>query len=261
MRVVRFEIKRAFGCREFKIALLIGTVIAAVDIVSFYRMFSGVSKVVSQAWLGTDFYLPYSSLYVLLIPLLAALPYGGSYYRDVKSGYIKNILVKCSRGQYFFAKSIAVFLSAASAVMIPMTVDLIVCMGIYPMREPEKQLADAVFVSYSSIFYGAYAVSSVLYILCCIALDGILSGLLSILCICVSDNVNKYFSVVTFPFLAVSLLAMLLADNNENCWSVLMMLDPLQFEPRTANVCAFIAAVLCIVIMILNRKSERKEIL
>ena len=79
-----------------------------------------------------------NSLFYALLPILAALPYAGTYYEDIRTGYLKNILLHTSRRGYYMAKSFVVFVMAAITVMIPLLLDLMAVMTIYPLRMPER---------------------------------------------------------------------------------------------------------------------------
>ena len=138
--VIKFEFYRAFRSGGFYVALLLGTALAIGDIVLFHNAFRDTidTKVVMQTWIGTDYQFVTNSLFYALLPILAALPYAGTYYEDIKTGYLKNILLHTSRRGYYMAKSFVVFVMAAITVMIPLLLDLMAVMTIYPLRMPER---------------------------------------------------------------------------------------------------------------------------
>ena len=89
-RIMRFEFYRAFRSRGFYIALCAGIGVAVADILLFYQAFRQEisTKVFLQAWIGTDYQFVTNGLFYILLPVIAALPYAGSYYEDLKSGYL-----------------------------------------------------------------------------------------------------------------------------------------------------------------------------
>ena len=88
--VIKFEFYRAFRSGGFYVALLLGTALAIGDIVLFHNAFRDTidTKVVMQTWIGTDYQFVTNSLFYALLPILAALPYAGTYYEDIKTGYL-----------------------------------------------------------------------------------------------------------------------------------------------------------------------------
>ena len=125
-RIMRFEFYRAFRSRGFYIALCAGIGIAVADILLFYQAFRQEisTKVFLQAWIGTDYQFVTNGLFYILLPVIAALPYAGSYYEDLKSGYLKHILISTSRRSYYTAKAVVVFTMGAITVMIPLLIDM-----------------------------------------------------------------------------------------------------------------------------------------
>ena len=93
MNTIKFELYRAFHSRNFVISLLIGSLICALDLITFIVMFGFNGRYLIDAWIGTDFPFAFNVMFFALLPVLACLPYGGSLFYDVKTGYDKNICV------------------------------------------------------------------------------------------------------------------------------------------------------------------------
>ena len=123
-----FEVKRAMHGKNFAVSLLIGCFIALMDLCAFHTQYKGSNDMILlQAWIGTDFQFAYNSLFYVLLPVIACLPYAGSYYWDINSGYDKNILIKVSRKNYIVAKGAAVYISAFAAVVLPLLLSASLC--------------------------------------------------------------------------------------------------------------------------------------
>ncbi len=138
-RAIKFELSRAFRDKYFVISLLIGGIIVTLDIVTFYTQYIEPKNAsLIQAWIGTDFAFAYHSLYYILLPVIACLTYGGSYYMDMSTGYDKNILLRMKRSYYLLSKMIAVFVSAFLSVAIPLLANLFIVAGIYRNELPER---------------------------------------------------------------------------------------------------------------------------
>lgn len=58
--------------------------------------------------------------------LIAALPFGISFYRDRKAGVMKNICIRSGKRQYLLSKYAAVYISGGLAVTIPLVVDFMI---------------------------------------------------------------------------------------------------------------------------------------
>lgn len=209
--VIKFEFYRAFRSGGFYVALLLGTALAIGDIVLFHNAFRDTidTKVVMQTWIGTDYQFVTNSLFYALLPILAALPYAGTYYEDIKTGYLKNILLHTSRRGYYMAKSFVVFVMAAITVMIPLLLDLMAVMTIYPLRMPERLEFLSAGILDVNLFSGLYETNGALYALAFILLDGLFAGLLALVSVCVAERVESMFSAIVIPLLSISCGALL----------------------------------------------------
>ena len=108
MRVLRFEMTRAFRNKWLAVSIALGTLIGLADIwlnVSQYGFNRG--RALIQTWIGTDYQFAYNSLFYVLLPLIACFPYAGSCYQDQKTGYESSICIKTSRLSYMIAKEAA----------------------------------------------------------------------------------------------------------------------------------------------------------
>ena len=139
MRVLRFEMTRAFRNKWLAVSIALGTLIGLADIwlnVSQYGFNRG--RALIQTWIGTDYQFAYNSLFYVLLPLIACFPYAGSCYQDQKTGYESSICIKTSRLSYMIAKEAAVAASGAAAVACPLLIAMFIAAGIYPDKRPEK---------------------------------------------------------------------------------------------------------------------------
>ena len=228
--VIKFEFYRAFRSGGFYVALLLGTALAIGDIVLFHNAFRDTidTKVVMQTWIGTDYQFVTNSLFYALLPILAALPYAGTYYEDIKTGYLKNILLHTSRRGYYMAKSFVVFVMAAITVMIPLLLDLMAVMTIYPLRMPERLEFLSAGILDVNLFSGLYETNGALYALAFILLDGLFAGLLALVSVCVAERVESMFSAIVIPFAFYIMWSTVMMENNDGRFSVMEMLNPRQ---------------------------------
>ena len=180
MNTVKFEMYRAFHSRTFVISLLIGSIICALDLITFCVMVGPGGRYLVQAWIGTDYLFAYNQMFYILLPVLACLPYGGSLYTDVKNGYDKNICVKASRLNYAFAKSVSVFLSGFVSVCLPLVVNLFIAAGMYSNYVPERLNATSIALDDIYLFAAISDKNPAIYCLVYILVDSLFAGAMAL---------------------------------------------------------------------------------
>ena len=154
-------------------------------------------------WVGQDFSSAGASLFFLMLPLFAACPYAWSYLSERKSGYEKNMLTRTTRQRYFLAKYIAVFLSGAFVVVVPMVVNLMTVAAFVPAVSPDVQYdiyyAMPPTAMASRLFY-AHPWGFVAFRLFTAALFG---GLLAGSVVALSFFVRNRYAALLIPFLTL----------------------------------------------------------
>ena len=97
-RIFKLEIKRAFRNRLFAATLCVAFAICVwhfMENVWIWRMYVYSDTYPLSAyekWIGADNASVQPLLLYLIMPALCAIPYGRSFYFDVKSGYAAQIL-------------------------------------------------------------------------------------------------------------------------------------------------------------------------
>ncbi|MDD4414479.1 MAG: hypothetical protein PHR14_08050 [Oscillospiraceae bacterium] len=212
-QIFKNELRRAFTGIPFFIAIAIGTVIAFWQVIQYvipltefvndvhtYAGKPGLFPLsVFNKWIGAERTGLPSYLFFLVIPLLASLPYGDSYFQDRKTGYIRHILIRQNKVQYYVAKFIAVFLSGAVVVVIPLIINLGMSALILPSVLPEVSThTHAIYAHsmWSSLYYAHPYVYIGLYLL----LIFIFSGLWASISLSVSFFSGNRYVVLLFPF-------------------------------------------------------------
>lgn len=224
-----FEFRRGIKSRSFLISLLISLAIVLADFANFYKYSKGglYPNPVIEAWLGTDYKFAYNSMYYILLPILSALPYAASYYEDISSGYVRNILIKTSRKKYYISKYVSVFLIGAISVFIALFSSLILCMSFYPLMEPEKLLFLTSSGSGTSFMPELNNTHPTLFIMLYIILDSFFAGAIAVFSVCIGENVASSFSAVASPF-AVYIVTSAVLARPQNNLSLMYILNPQQ---------------------------------
>ena len=221
-RILKTELKKAFGNKLFLITLAIGLIIGFVsayqNISNYVRAASDnayrmeVSEVLFNPlyplfssftnWMGGDYQYPMTSLFYLLLPLMASLAFGWSFCMEKKSGYIKNVVIRTKKIHYFLAKYIAVFLSGGTVIAIPLIVNFLMVACFIPAYQPDIFYSIYYAMDYhflSELFYSI----PLLYVFYVIVLDFVFSGLVATVSMALTFFVKNRFAVVLLPFLSL----------------------------------------------------------
>ena len=268
--LLKMEFHRAFRSMSFRLSVLCGMIIAGIDFISFYGTYKILAdeKVVAQVWVGLDYQFAYNSMFFLLMPLFAAFAYGGSYFEDLRSGYIKNLLIKVSRKEYFCTKYFVTFVTGALTVAIPLILNLMACMSFFSLRLPEKLRGlhgganiDVKFLS--EIFYR----DTFMYCVIFIFIDMVFAGSIAVFAICIADFTDNLFSTVTVPFAFIVISSVIFVDleylgKTQSNLSIIHMINPLQevittgLTMATVPICMIIISLLWVCF-----KQRNKDIL
>ncbi len=194
-----------------------------------------------QSWILFDQLSNYRYILLWIFPIIATLPYGLSYYSDIKSGYIKQIATRTSMKTYTRAKYVATFISGGTVVVLPLILNFMLNATIIPLNKPFR-LGNLVVGKWflTDVFYD----HPLLYTLLKFMLVFIVAGLLSTVALLVSKYIYNMFSVFVTPFVVAFLLefSVYLTENHFVAFS---------YNLRAENVQGKDFAVLCIEIAVL----------
>lgn len=143
-------------------------------------------------------------IYLFVMPILAAIPYGTSYYSDCRSGYIKQLVTRVSDRSYHRAKYIANFVSGGLIFLVPAFINFVMTSWIYPIHNPSPLVAG---LHEYNLFYNLFYDIPYVYVIGCMVYYCIISGLLASIALLVSKYIDNYFSIIITPF-ALAFVAM-----------------------------------------------------
>jgi hypothetical protein len=261
MKIFRFEMKRAFVNTWFIISLAMGIAICVADCILFLKQHRDYNdNALIQMWIGTDYQFAYNSLFYILLPIIASLPYAGTCFSDIKSGYDRNICIKTSRLRYVTAKAVAVFASGASAVGIPLLVDLFICAGFCPDKLPDKLSFLYAGVIDCNLFPMLFALHPALYCIIFILLDSVFGGLTGLVAMSVARWSGSQFSAIMGPFALYLFTGVLFEGNGLGTWSALSMVNPTQnvvtYGYQIVTMCVALCVVPITMIYIWHRRRD-----
>lgn len=150
-------------------------------------------------WIGADVTSFQSSAFFFLLPLFVTLPYGWSLIGEIRSGYLKNMFVRISRRTYFFSKYIAVFISAALLIMIPLFFNFFVLALFLPALKIDNIYPYGI-LGERGMWSGIYYQNPFLYTIMYIVMDGIFAGLIACISVTISFFVKHKVTVLAVPF-------------------------------------------------------------
>lgn len=264
MKTIIFECKRAFREKSFYVSLFLSSLLVMVDLYLFWNEFgSDSNKVLIQAWIGTDYMYACNSLFYVLLPFFACLPYAGSYFADCKRGYDKNICVRVSRMEYLLGKVCAVFLTGFFTVAFPLLLNLFIASGLFPNYPVEKLEFMAAAIKDCHLFPLLFYQRPHLYALVFILIDGIIGGLMGLISLSIARFCNTLFSAIMIPFLIYIVTGVLFQSSTESGHlSLMQMANPMQSYVTTSQkLIMTLLVVLVITMWTTYNQSKRRDIL
>lgn len=218
--VLKIEIKKALCSRLFVITLIVATTITLVNAIQAiirYHETLQMDKVSQQMssilanpdlsmitlfnhWIGGDYVTVTSTLYFLLLPILAALPYGQSYYSERKTGYIKNIVSRTKKQYYHYAKFVAVFISGGIVIVVPLAINFLIVALYVPATTPDLFYDMYYMVIFPHMWANLLYTHPYVYVLLYLLLDFVFAGIISTLSLMCSYIVKNRFLVILIPF-------------------------------------------------------------
>ncbi len=220
-RLLQIELKKAFSNKLFWITLALGLLIVSISAAqNIGRYFWSLEAKQLQKellgegaynplyplsalynnWIGADYAAPMTSLYYILLPLLASLAYGWSYFTEKKSGYVKNVVTRIDKKKYYLAKYLAVFLAGGAVVAVPLLVNVLAVACVVPAYQPDMFYGMYYVMDYHYMIRLFYSMPA-LYVAYVLVLDFVFAGLIAVLSLALTFFVNNRFAVVLLPML------------------------------------------------------------
>lgn len=211
---LKTELKKAFNNKLFYLSLIINciiTIIAGIVSVLYSKKSFGMIHASENPWLPVNTLYQYwiaddmSSvapyIFYVLLPLTACLAYGWSYSTELRSGYIKNVLIRTTRKNYYISKFIATFLSGTCVAFIPILLNILVVACFIPAVKPD------IYYNFSYIHYSGIMLSKlffthpIMYLIAMTLLTSLFSGIYACLSLALSFFVKNKIAVTTVPFI------------------------------------------------------------
>ena len=219
-QVFKIELKRAFTSRGMFLALVIGIALAVyhcitqvlpmAETVAYCTSPEMLAKsrgtfypdVLYFTWLsGSMFLTPPTTLYYMILPILAALPFADSLFTDMKDGYIRNVCLRVEKKDYYIAKYVSVFLAGGVAAAAPLLLSFLLACMFLPAMKPEVNAGTLNSIRETSSFPWLYYNLPMVFVVLYIVINFVFSGLLACLGVVSSAYLGYRFLVLVTPFI------------------------------------------------------------
>lgn len=230
---IKIEFKRAFNNVYFYIAFAVAIGICIWHFIEnawplrryIYEGYYPLSAFTK--WIGGDNASLQPTLYYLIIPILCAIPYGRSFYLDVKSGFIVQMITRGEKKLYIASKFICSFVMGAVTSTVPLLFDFILTNMVLPAVIPQRgtglfPIVDNMIMS--ELFYTHPYIYVALYLL----MDALFFGLFNMIALWAVSFVNNGFWIVLMPFLSYMFIFSILQFINEERYAPMFFLRPSQ---------------------------------
>lgn len=210
--ILKEEVRRSLRSRGMALSLTLGGIISVAQVIQYqipkyqwnltmdmeaYPILYPSS--VADSWIaGSPAYLE-SFLYFLIVPILAVLPFGTSYFSDQASGFLKGLYTRASRMDYLTAKYTAAFVSGGLAVLLPLILNLLCAPVLLPNLTPQSVFPNN-GISAANLFYQLYFTYPILYIVLFLGLDFVMGGIWACVALACSFLSDYKIVVAVCPF-------------------------------------------------------------
>ena len=219
--ILRIELKKAFHNKMFYIGLGIATILSILsavynieiyytEMIAYNEMMSKESILINpnlplyslfNSWICEDFGSLATQAFFFLLPIFSVLGYGWSFFYEKKNGYIKNVITRTSKKNYFTSKYIATFLSGGVLCVVPVIFNFLLVSLFIPAVTPHVFYDIGWTVSAASMFSGLFFEKPFLYVCCRILLVFLYGGAFGLFSFGLSFFLNNRFAVLLCPFL------------------------------------------------------------
>ena len=204
------EIAKVFSGWEFIITFVLMCLISlasAISVISYdynAHIYSGTNPMLGVSsvytkWIGNDWNTWSSTLYFFVFPLVACMPGGLSLYREIKTNYNAQMLIRERKEIYYLHKYIAAFISGGSIVCLPVILNIAVVALRFPFRAPD--LNYDIFYKIQPFSFGSSMFYEYpwLYLIVRVAVIFVYAGLCAMLSVSISFICKNRYIILFVP--------------------------------------------------------------
>ncbi|WP_062105422.1 hypothetical protein [Bacillus niameyensis] len=221
-RLLKIELKKAIKNKFFLITLLTASLFALLSawyrIDSYFYFYHGGPNLMITGnpmieasslfnhWIGGEGFSLGFTLFFTLLPLIAALPYGWSYFIENKSGYVKTVVTRCSKCHYYLSKYLATFTAGGLVVLIPLLVNFLLVACFVPAITPSTEYILYYPVLHGSLWSQLFFTHPVIFVILYLILDFIFAGLFATMSLAITFFIKNRIAVILIPYLLIMIL-------------------------------------------------------
>ena len=222
VKMIKLELKKAFTTPWFYLSLAVLMLCALMSTVysidsyqnirinGFPHYFENGKMTVNeyyatwncyQKWIGSELVSLASTLFFTLLPVCAVLPYASAFHQERKVGYLRVMLPQCGKKSYFLAKTMAVFLTGAAVVILPLVVNFLAVSAFIPATAPQVNYNFYNYVLFGDLWADLFFNQPLLYVAVYILLDSLFGGLLGLFAFALSFLIRNRVVILVLPLL------------------------------------------------------------
>lgn len=220
-RLLKIELRKAINNKIFMTTLIIASLFALfsawykIDSYFYYieqSIYMSAGNPMTQGsslfnhWIGGEFSSLGFTLFFTLLPIIAVLPYGWSYFTENKAGYVKSVVIRSGKWQYFLTKYIGVFTAGGLVVLIPLIVNLLIVASFIPAITPTKLYPLSYAVIHGSLWSDLFYTYPLVYVVLYMILNFIFAGLFATMSLTISLFIKNRIAILLIPFFIIFVL-------------------------------------------------------
>ncbi|MEG0834993.1 MAG: hypothetical protein RR063_10480 [Anaerovoracaceae bacterium] len=203
MKMLKEFLKRSFSGVGFKTAIIISATLAIAQILQTYtKVDLGYQYPTSlfEIWIGGEWASYANSITMLILPILACLPFSTSLLLDKKSGYLAQIYLRKPRAKVLTTYYVTSFLTGAVATSLPFAINLLLNALIYPSLLP--QTTTFTFLpSLRGLFIELFYTMPWIFCLLYIFIIAIFGGFIACVGLSLGNFIKNKFVLLATPFI------------------------------------------------------------
>lgn len=214
--VLKTELWKAFHNKMIMLSLSIGILLAIADVAQNAGLVAELTEITLESvannsgsgahggyslfilWMATNGMNFGSRNFYLIWPVLAALPFGWSYFQERRNGTYNQVVCRTGKNTYYAAKYLSVFISGGVAIAVPVMANLLMNALVCPYSFPLLGITPIMNGSFLSALY--YTNPWVYSLIWC-GVEFLWGGAAACLCLAFGTVVKYQVLVILCPFL------------------------------------------------------------
>lgn len=224
------ELKRCFHSKGYRISILIGMIISILHTIQIYlasNQFEFNIYLLTERYLGADYWYVWHTVYLWICPVLASLPYSGSFYRDRENGYWNHLVTK--NKNIYEVRYVVTFLSGMVAVIAPLLSNILFVAMFLPVGVPQHMDLQTSIMN-TSILGELHFSNPLLYTAIFWFIIALFGGLFACIALSLSSILRNSFNLMVYPTFILIFLNLVANQEGKTEWGLFNMIDEAQLN-------------------------------